>query len=610
MLISDIISRIRADLDDDRTAAYITVSLLDRIRTELNDTAGSGTAVNILNEVRKILGDESTRTGTPVSLASIRAELNDTADITSASTDSVIPSVRAKLGDPADSVLGTTTAASVTADSVIHYAQWSTSGSVTGTNAAINSSVNVASSSGSLSAYAEDGIKTIKGMRPDALINGNLPGGFQNALNLYVLARCLEGEVETEVGSAGYRTFYDRFEKEVTAVPPHISDAVLAGFLAAGTTEITARRPDLGNVICTATLSALEDFVMAQAAQSKLGTAAQPNLTAFYQFLDSIPYHYSDAELNQYIADGNAAVKAIRADADSMIDCFSDAVKSYAVCHAMGRRFGKDAEASSIWQAHDANFKAVVAAVPYHWTDAELNAFIADGETLITVRRPDLSGTAAASIDKMHYTVFSAIERRIGKDENAAALHKTHYEQFYSDLDNLPHHWTDAELTGFQTEAIQTVSSLRDDLVSNGQIRSDLIPALLFCISSLANNFHKDAASRNLSDAQWTKLVNLVKSLPYHWSDDELLNQLHDSIRDIIRLRSDARMDDSGFELTSIVTEPLISAPYPLRTSFAKASEFFSAAGAISCRIGADPGADAKYQQWLTRYQNEIRGAR
>ncbi len=317
-------------------------------------------------------------------ISRIRAELSDTADITAADTSSVIPSVRAKLGDPADSVLGTTTAASVTADSVIHYAQWSTSGSVTGTDAAINSSVNVASSSGSLSAYAADGIKTIKGMRPDALINGDLPGGFQNALNLYVLARCLEGEVETEVGSAGYRTFYDRFEKEVAAVPPHIADAALAGFLSLGTTEILARRPDLGNTICTATLSVLEDFVMAQVSQSKLGTAAHPNLTAFYSILDSIPYH---------------------------------------------------------------------------------------------------------------------------------------------------------------------------------------------------------------------------------WSDAELLKLIHDSIRDIIRLRSDARMDDSGYE-TDIETEPLITDNFPLRESFAKAAEWFSAAGAIACRIGKDQGADAKYQLWQSRYNEEIRGAK
>jgi hypothetical protein len=317
-------------------------------------------------------------------ISRIRADLDDTANITSAATTSVISSVRAKLGDPADSALGTTTASSVSAESVIHYAQWSTSGSVTGTNSNINSTVQIAAGSGSLSGYAEDGIKTIKGMRPDTLINGSLPGGFQNALNIYVLARCLEGEVETEVGSSGYRTFYEIFEKEVASVPAHISDAALTGFFNLGITEITTRRPDLGTVICAATLSLLEDFVMAQASQSKLGTAAHPNLTAFYSILDSIPYH---------------------------------------------------------------------------------------------------------------------------------------------------------------------------------------------------------------------------------WSDAELLKLIHDSIRDIIRLRSDARMDDSGYEI-DIDTDPAATDEYPLRESFAKASEWFSAAGAIFCRIGADQGADAKYQQWMNRYNEEIRGAK
>ena len=610
MLVSEIISRIRSDLGDSRTVEYSTVNLLNRIRTELNDTAGSGSSINVLNEVRKILADETSRTGTAVNLAGIRAELNDTSDITAAVTTSVISSVRAKLGDPADSVLGTTTADSVSVESVIHYAQWSTTGDVSGTDSDINSSVELASGSGSLSDYAADGIKTIKGMRPDTLINGNLPGGFQNALNLYVLARCLEGEVETEVGSAGYRTFYDRFEKEVAAVPPHITDSVMTGFLNLGTAEITARRPDLGSVICTATLSLLEDFVMAQASQSKLGTAAQPNLTAFYSLLDSIPYHYSDTELNQYIAEGNAAVKALRPDADPIINCFSEAVKSYVVCHALGRRFGKVAETMSLWQAHDANFKAVTAAVPYHWTDAELNAFITAGGNVVLSKRPDLNNTSAKAVCEINYTVFNALERRIGIDANAAVVHQTHHDQFYADLENLPHHWTDAELTTFQNEAMQTVTALRDDLTDNGKIRSDMVEALIFCISSLANNSRKDAASRNLSDTQWTKLNAMIKSLPYHWTDAELLNQLYDSIRDILRLRSDARMDDSGFELASVVTEPSINAQYPLRESFAKASEWFSAAGAIACRIGADSGADAKYQLWQTRYQNEIIGAR
>lgn len=792
MLVSEIISRIRTDLGDQNNYSYSAVNLLDRIRTELNDTAGNGEPVDVIPAVRAILGDDSERTGSQVSLDSIRAELNDTADITEVSSSDLLGSlreflgddstrtgsevsldsiraelndtanvspaagitaadIRAKLGDPADSVLGVTTAANVNADSVIHYAQWGNTGGVTGTTGNINGSVQLAASTNQLSSYAQEGVKVLKGMRPDALVNGQLSGGFQAALNLYVLARCLEGEVET--GTNGYQVFYDRFTAAAAAVPPHVPDSAIASYITLGQNTITGRRPDLG--ICAATVALLEDFVMAQVAQTKLGgsekhqvnlgnfnneldkipyhysntelnqyvadgqnavkalrpdageiigcfsdavksyavchalgrrfgkiaetmslwqahdanfkavTAAVPyhwtdaelngfldiisndisghrpdlgfsqavlscvlNYAAalarfqipgnsgnvaeaqqvFFNELDKIPYHYTDTELNQYISDGQEAVKALRPDGESIIDCFSEAVKSYAVCHALGRRFGKAAETMSLWQAHDANFKAVTAAVPYHWTDEELASFNQNAESLIDERRPDLNGTAAASIDAMHYTVFSAIERRIGKDENAAALHKVHYDQFYADMENLPYHWTDAQLTGFQNEAIQLISSLRDDLVSGGNLRSDIAPAAVFCISSLANNRLKDPGSRNLSDAQWNKLVNLVKSLPYHWTDTELLNLLHDSIRDILRSRSDARLDDFGFELAGIEAEPLITDEFPLRESFAKASEFYSAAAAVAARIGQDSGAENKYQLWQTRYQNGIKG--
>ena len=689
MLVREIIDRVRNDLDDNRTVEYTNVDLLDRIRVELNDRAETETAIDVLAEVRKILGDDATRTGEEVSLDSIRAELNDTADVTAVTaaailaylrellgddatrtgeevsldsiraelndtadvttvtvatilsylrellgddatrtgtavslssiraelndtadvspvtnTNMIMDAVIAKLGIVSDSVIGTTTTANVTADSVIHYAEWGNIGNVSGTNGNINGSV-VLNSYNMLSTYAADGIKTIKGMRPDALLsNGELSGGFQAALNLYVLARCLEGEVETNAGNGGYKTFYEQFERAVAAVPKHISDAGVANFISLGSAAIAGRRPDLG--LCNATVPLLEEYATLSALQKKNGTPA--DFSSFYAELDKIPYHYTSAELNQYITDGQNAIKALRTDAASMINCFSDAVKSYAICHAMGRRFGKAAEAMSVWQAHDANFKSVIAAVPYHWTDAELTAFSETGGNVISVKRPDLSGTGAESVGRLHYTVFSALERRIGADNNAAALHKVHYEQFYSDLENMPYHWTDEELTNFQTEAIQTISSLRDDITDGMKIRSDLVPALLFCVSSLANNLRKDAASRNLSDAQWTKLVNLIKSLPYHWTDTELLNQVHDSIRDILAKRSDARMDDFGYELAGIETEPLIGDPYPLRTSFAKASEWFSAAGAISCRIGSDSGADMKYQTWIGRYNEQIMG--
>lgn len=413
---------------------------------------------DILSRVRFDLGDEKsdsdfTWSSLSSMLSRIRTELNDTADTTSAATTSIISTVRSKIGDPADSVLGTTTAASVTADSVIHYAQWSTTGSVTGTDSSVNSSVEIASSSGSLSDYAADGIKTIKGMRPDAIISGNLHGGFQNALNLYVLARCLEGEVETEVGSAGYRAFYDRFAAEVGAVPAHISDSAMTAFLDLGTTEITARRPDLGNSICKSTLEPLEIFVIAQAAQSKLGTAAHPNLTSFYSALDSIPHHYTDTELNEFI-----------------------------------------------------------------------------------------------------------------------------------------------------DEAKKLISSVRDDLVTSSGVRSDVLPAAIFCIASLATNHGADPASRNLSDTQFQKLNALLNAVPYHWPDSVLLDLLNDSVRDIIRLRCDARMNSTGGEISVSSSSLSQASAFPLRDTFAKPAEAFCVYGAISSRIGKESGADLKYKLWLDRY--------
>ncbi|MBO4303543.1 MAG: hypothetical protein J6A21_03055 [Lentisphaeria bacterium] len=610
MLISEILSRVRSDLSDTREIQYADGLLLSRIREELNDTAGENSAnIDVLSSVRKILSDESSRTGTPVSLASIRAELNDTANVTAFSTADIAKSVRAKLGDVDDVVLGTTTAANVTPESVIHYAQWGNAGNVTGTTGNINASVTLASSTNLFGVYVADGIKTIIGMRPDATINGVLSGGFQTALNLYVLARCLEGEVEAN-GGGGFGAFYDRFVQAVNSVPAHVSDSVLAHAVSMGTAVINGRRPDLG--VCGSTSTLLEDFVMGQFSQSKLGDngKVQLNLQNFYSELDKIPYHYADAELNGYIADGQAAVKAIRPDAVSIIDCFSDAVKSYAVCHAMGRRFGKNAEGMSVWQANDANFKAVVAAVPYHWTDAELRSFMDMGESAIAIRRPDLSGTSAGKMDQMHYTVFSALERRIGKDENAAALHKVHLEQFYADMDHYPKHYSDSELEAFQEEGKSILSALREDAVSNGMIRSDLVPALLFCTVAMAENYAKDASTRSLNDSQWSRLLGLLKAIPFHWTNETLLMFLHDSIRDILRLRSDARMDDFGYELAGVTDTPLQEDPFPLRESFAKASEYFCAAQAVSSRIGQDPGAEGKYQIWRTNYETEITGGR
>ena len=248
-------------------------------------------------------------------IARVRNDLGDEADLTAVSDTTVVyNSVLAKLGKVPDAQLGTTTAATVNAESVIHYAQWSNSGPVTGTDGNINASVQLASSTNMLATYAADGIKTIKGMRPDAIISGNLSGGFQTALNLYVLARCLEGEVETDAGNGGYKTFYEQFVQAVSAVPPHVSDAAISNFISLGTSVIAARRPDLG--LCNATLSLLENFVMLQAAQTKGNPEnLQPNFTSFYSELDKIPHHYTDAELLMLLHDSIRDIFRLRSDA-------------------------------------------------------------------------------------------------------------------------------------------------------------------------------------------------------------------------------------------------------------------------------------------------------
>lgn len=612
MLVQEIIDRVRFDLGDQGEYVYADsdkAELLNKLRVELKDDTGTAEGVDVLDAVRKILPDGSGHTGGTVSLESLRAELNDVADIGGGTgTEMIAKSVRAKLGDVPDAVLGTTTAANINVESVIHYAAWGNIGGVSGTNGAINGSVQYASSGGMLGSYAEDGIKSIRGMRPDALIGDALSGGFQAALNLYVLARCIEGEVEVEADKSRYGMFYDRFVQAVKAVPPHIPDAVIDNYIELGLTEINGRRPDLG--LCNATAPLLEDFVMYHVSQSKLGetTAMQTNLGRFSSSLDEIPYHYQSGELLQYIKDGETAVKEIRPDAEKHMGCFSEAVKSYAICHALGRRFGKAAGVSEMWQAHDANFKAAVSAVPYFWTDAELNVFRKRGEQEIRLKRPDLAGSAGENLCLTDYIVFSAAEIRYGRD---GELYKIHSDSFYRNLETLPKHYSDEELGKYLDEALEMLKSLRPDAVNeSGQIRSDLLDsALHYALSRLLDRDVSNGAVQAVWKNHSERFAQAVQSQPYHWEDAELLRLLHDSLTDILRRRADARMDEYGNE-RAVDREPGLPDEYPLRESFAKASECFCVYGAIAARIGREAMADAKYQLWNNQYNNLIGGAR
>lgn len=614
MLVQEIIDRVRFDLGDQTGYDYAAPdisSLLAKIRRELNDEENPAEGTDVLDAVRKILADGKTHTGGEASLESIRAELNDTADIGSGiGTESIAQSVRAKLGDVPDAALGTTTAANIDVQSVIHYAAWGNIGGVPGTNGSINGSVQYASSGGMLGTYAEDGIKTIRGMRPDALVGNALSGGFQAALNLYVLARCIEGEVEVEADRSRYTLFYDRFMQAVKAVPPHIPDAVIANYIELGETEIKGKRPDLG--LCNATAPLLEDFVMYHLSQSKLGetTALQTNLQRFHSSLNEIPYHYSSEELLRYIRDGETAVMELRPDAVNHLECFSDAVKSYAVCHALGRRFGKAAGTLELWQTHDANFKAAVSAVPYHWTDEELNVFKERGEQEIRLKRPDLANSAAENLCLADYIVFSAAENRIGKESGAGELYKIHSDNFHRNLETLPKHYSSDELESYLKEAEETLKSLRPDAVNeNGQIRSDLQGLLIYyAVNRALDRDLSNGAVQAVWKSHSDRFAQMVQNQPYHWEDAELLRLLHDSLRDILMRRADARMDEYGNERT-VRTEPELTEAYPLRESFAKASECYCVYGAFAARIGREAMADAKYQLWNNQYNNLIGGA-
>ena len=144
----------------------------------------------------------------------------------------------------------------------------------------------------------------------------------------------------------------------------------------------------------------------------------------------------------------------------------------------------------------------------------------------------------------------------------------------------------------------------------NGQIRSDLQGLLIYyAVNRALDRDLSNGAVQAVWKSHSDRFAQMVQNQPYHWEDAELLRLLHDSLRDILMRRADARMDEYGNERT-VRTEPELTEVYPLRESFAKASECFCVYGAIAARIGREAMADAKYQLWNNQYNNLIGGAR
>lgn len=336
--------------------------------------------------------------------------------------------------------------------------------------------------------------------------------------------------------------------------------------------------------------------------------------------------YWNGGSAERYYAEGVADIIAKRPDAKysgSVRSAFKDALSAYVLMRAFEGEIETSPDAMR-YQLFRKKYQEELASVPYHWNNDDLLKCLQHGAVDLVSKRPDalfsgsvsgLAGIRKEFTDALEaYGAARALERRFGQQAAADARWKTNADRYQQELAAVPYHWSDNLLKQFIADAVAEIASVRPDaLIGSGisieSIRAEYRPAIVAYAVAKARETRigKDASGDTLWKINMEKFQAELKTQPYHWSDEELLMYLNNSIADIAFLRPDARMDEEGEEidLETVGLDDLFPFPGNLKTA-AKSYVIFSA---IERRFGADAQKSELWKINSARYKKEI-GAR
>ena len=511
MTADKILDMVRARLNDstDVNTDYSVERLLMDVRKNMGDTdkvAFSLTVARVLSDVRDRLNDSNDFSYTyslKRLIQEIRNNVSDNDNVTcSLNMSDILAKVRDNLGDN-DSGTSTINQTEVLKqirynldDSVLPY-RWSDA---------------------DLKSYMSAGIRDILLKRSDCAKKNTtmIRDKFSSALVAYATASAFEHEAEDKNDAERRNFYWEKYQAELKAVPFRWETETLVEFAASGLREIIRRRVDCRSVI-------------------NVGVSSSSTIT--------------------------------------ISDKFENALIHYILSRALEESLDFPAE-SEKYKLHRDRFLEEIQTVPFHWDDTDYSAYINDAVREIIRKRQDCKDivykeTSSAFLlnSKFIPAVIAHVSARIQEMKGNEA-YKINLDRFDAELKKVPFHWQNSDLLLYVNDAVRNIIRRRSDcsdLEYKTLFESSSIPVsdkFLLPINCyvLARAFEQALDYPNASEKYklyQTQFFDELKSIPYHFSDEELLNVLKDALLEVYRRRGDCKNEEFSGEIEISGTLPL-----------------------------------------------------
>ncbi len=608
MKIADIINDVRTKLNDhDKINCSMTADkILDMVRARLNDR----TEVNkdypverLLMEIRKSMGDtDKVSFSLTVArvLADVRDRLNDSNDFTvSYSMERLIQEIRNTVAD--NDRLSNPLKISELLAKVRDNLGDNDSGSENINQTEILKEVRYKLddsvspyrwSDEDLKSYINEGIRDILLKRSDCAKKNTsmIRDKFSSALVAYAAACAFEHEAEDKNDAERRNFYWEKYQAELRAVPFRWETEALVAFAASGIREVIRRRVDCRSVVLDSEISdsstlpisdkfenAIIHYILSRALEESLD---YPNASEKYKLhrerfleeIQSVPCHWEEADYRAYVDDAVREIIKKRQDCKEIVyketpdalilnSKFVPAV----IAHVAARILEMKGDAA--YKTNLERFERELKNVPFHWQDSDLLLYINDAVRNIMRRRSDCwdeeyaplteSSTLPVS-DKFLipincYVLARAFEQSLDYP-NSSEKYKLYQTQFFEELKTIPYHFSDEDLMDVIKDALREVYRRRGDCKNtefSGEIEisgslplSDkYVPALLAYIRAKLSLQTGDLQSHQ---GAMELFFSMIASIPWHWTDTELIGYLNSGLREIIRRRPDCKFEVYG----------------------------------------------------------------
>ncbi len=329
----------------------------------------------------------------------------------------------------------------------------------------------------------------------------------------------------------------------------------LNGYIDSGCDAVRFRRKDAGAsdpgarfesaVIAYATARAFEHEAEDQSDASR----CQFYWKKFEEELQNAAFVWTDDELSGYLSEGVQAIRN-RRYVKTVGARYEQCVVSYALMRAyeQAREIGSHEEK---YQHYLAKFESELKSTPPAREDSEYRDAIEDGVREVIRRRPDCKETvyAASGVNLLNGKFVPAVSAWALaelKDRVTDPEAKNELERFYTELDRIPFHWEDDDLSRYLGDAVELV---REDSMQYDPARTETLPVKDKYLQYLIQYVLVRAYEQALGTGDYGEKYKVHQELflsereraGKSYSDGQYREFIEDAIREIIRRRPDCK---------------------------------------------------------------------